>query len=228
MRDSRGTVRPTWALTICAITLIALVSIGAGWLVAGRATAAVVVAVLTSIFVTFGAVRLLVGCGVVAIHVAAPTWLRRWERTFDAAPRHTQELERALTLAAGEARHFCQREIGSEHLLLGLMRADGDAARTLERCGVTVEALIRSVDLVSGMGDNVDGAKPTLSVTARTVIERAEQRAADRRAHAATGTDVLLAITTHKHYAGAVVLEALGCTPARLLDATRARRSRGR
>ena len=51
-----------------------------------------------------------------------------------------------ISLAAEEREHLCHKHIGTEHLLLGIIRGGSDAARLLERRGLTID---RVRDLVS-------------------------------------------------------------------------------
>ena len=70
---------------------------------------------------------------------APPATLTR-ERTFDSMDRFDKFTDRArkvLTLAQDEAQRFNHNYIGTEHLLLGLVReGEGVAARVLENMNV--------------------------------------------------------------------------------------------
>ena len=59
--------------------------------------------------------------------------------------RFTERARQALTLAQEAAASFGHSYIGSEHLLLGLLReGGGPAAKALTAAGVTDEALVRA------------------------------------------------------------------------------------
>jgi ATP-dependent Clp protease ATP-binding subunit ClpA len=72
--------------------------------------------------------------------------------------RFTDQARRAVVLAQEEARTFNHNYIGTEHLLLGLLReGEGTAARALESMGITAEAARSVVEARVGRG----GAQPT-------------------------------------------------------------------
>jgi len=51
----------------------------------------------------------------------------------------SQESKRILNFATEEAERLGHRHVGTEHLLLGILLAEGDAARTLTGLGLTTE-----------------------------------------------------------------------------------------
>jgi ATP-dependent Clp protease ATP-binding subunit ClpA len=72
--------------------------------------------------------------------------------------RFTDQARRAVVLAQEEARTFNHNYVGTEHLLLGLLReGEGTAARALESMGITAEAARSVVEARVGRG----GAQPT-------------------------------------------------------------------
>ncbi|HEV8516475.1 MAG TPA: Clp protease N-terminal domain-containing protein, partial [Candidatus Limnocylindrales bacterium] len=61
-------------------------------------------------------------------------------RGMDRFDRFTERAQRVLTLAQDEAQRFNHNYIGTEHLLLGLIReTDGTAARALQNLGVELD-----------------------------------------------------------------------------------------
>ena len=67
--------------------------------------------------------------------------------------RFTERARQALTLAQEAAASFGHSYIGSEHLLLGLLReGGGPAAKALTAAGVTDEALVHQIEELSGRG----------------------------------------------------------------------------
>ena len=65
--------------------------------------------------------------------------------------RFTERARQALTLAQEAAASFGHSYIGSEHLLLGLLReGGGPAAKALTAAGVTDEALVHQIEELSG------------------------------------------------------------------------------
>ena len=67
--------------------------------------------------------------------------------------RFTDQARRVLVLAQEEARLLQRQFIGTEHILLGLIREDeGVAAKVLESLGVSLEAAREKVEQMSGPG----------------------------------------------------------------------------
>ncbi|AIS53224.1 negative regulator of genetic competence ClpC/MecB [Thermoanaerobacter kivui] len=85
--------------------------------------------------------------------------------------RFTERAQKALYLAQEEARSFYHNYVGTEHILLGLLREDeGIAARTLKKLGVTYEATREKVLSLIGMG-NVPGDVVGYTPRAKRVLE---------------------------------------------------------
>jgi hypothetical protein len=69
--------------------------------------------------------------------------------------RFTNQSRRAVVLAQEEARELQHNYIGTEHLLLGLLReGTGSAARALTSMGVTLDAAQREVQASVGRGEH--------------------------------------------------------------------------
>ena len=67
--------------------------------------------------------------------------------------RFTERARQVVVLAQDEARALKHNYIGTEHLLVGLLREEeGLAARVLQTLGVTVEGVRAEVDRVVGRG----------------------------------------------------------------------------
>jgi ATP-dependent Clp protease ATP-binding subunit ClpA len=77
----------------------------------------------------------------------------------DVLERFTDQARKVITMAQGEARSLGHGYIGTEHLLLALLReGDGVAARVLDDAGVSVEA-VRS-DVLEIVGPGPSGNPP--------------------------------------------------------------------
>lgn len=75
----------------------------------------------------------------------------RGDQQVQGEPMLTPRAERAMALAADEARRMNQPLIGTEHLLLGLIRAGGMAADLLESLGISLEQIqTATAQLLSG------------------------------------------------------------------------------
>ena len=68
--------------------------------------------------------------------------------------KFTDRARKVLTLAQDEAQRFNHNYIGTEHLLLGLVReGEGVAARVLENMNVELAKVRTAVEFIIGRGD---------------------------------------------------------------------------
>jgi ATP-dependent Clp protease ATP-binding subunit ClpA len=81
--------------------------------------------------------------------------------------------------AQEEARTLRHNYIGTEHLLLGLLREDGAAARALDECDVTVEEVQAQVARIIGQGDEVTTGQIPFTPRAKKVLELSLREALD-------------------------------------------------
>ncbi len=223
----RTVAGPVTVLIAVLVALAVFLSAWVGWLLAGRINVAVGVASVLCAALLLSGLWVLVQVGLLTVTVRPPKWLRRLEETTPVTVPWGAAVQRAINFGAEEARHFHQPRIGTEHLLLGLMREGGDAARALVSLDVTMESLIRAVDFLSGMGKAEAVAKPSLDPAARRILDAAAIRArTDRNRQVETG-HVLLAMLDDAQSSAAAILDQFGCTAATITDAlhrTRARR----
>ncbi len=93
--------------------------------------------------------------------------------------KFTPNSQNALNNAVGEARSLGHTYIGSEHLLLGLLReSSGIAAKLLTSNGVTYESARSAVIGVSGSGPQSDVTARDMTPRTRRIIERSSYEAA--------------------------------------------------
>src|SRR5207244_2358921 len=86
--------------------------------------------------------------------------------------RFTERARQVVVLAQDEARALKHNYIGTEHLLLGLLREEeGLAARVLESLDVTVEEVRAQVARIVGMGDEVTAGQIPFTPRAKKVLE---------------------------------------------------------
>ncbi|MBI2773431.1 MAG: HIT domain-containing protein, partial [Chloroflexi bacterium] len=91
-----------------------------------------------------------------------------------------------------EAIRFNHNYIGTEHLLLGLVReGEGVAARVLDQMGIQLSAIRRSVEASTGRGTSVAPSEIFLSPGVKRVIELAGEEAKNL-GHSHVGTENLL------------------------------------
>jgi ATP-dependent Clp protease ATP-binding subunit ClpC len=129
----------------------------------------------------------------------------------DKFEKFTERARKVLTLAQEEAHRFNHNYIGTEHLLLGLVReGDGVAARVLANMGVQLPKVRSAVEFIIGRGDSMIVGEIGLTPRAKKVIELAVDEAR-RLNHHYIGTEhLLLGLVREGEGIAAGVLESLG------------------
>ena len=129
----------------------------------------------------------------------------------DRFDKFTERARRVLTLAQEEAQRFNHNYIGTEHLLLGLVReGDGVAAKVLSNLGVELNKVRSAVEFIIGRGDRATSGEIGLTPRAKKVIELAVDEAR-RLGHSYIGTEhLLLGLVREGEGIAAGVLESLG------------------
>src|SRR6478672_2320282 len=129
----------------------------------------------------------------------------------DKFDKFTERARRVLTLAQEEAQRFNHNYIGTEHLLLGLVReGDGVAAKVLANLGVELNKVRSAVEFIIGRGDRAVLGEIGLTPRAKKVIELAVDEAR-RLNHHYIGTEhLLLGLVREGEGIAAGVLESLG------------------
>ena len=129
----------------------------------------------------------------------------------DRFDKFTVRARRVLTLAQEEAQRFNHNYIGTEHLLLGLVReGDGVAAKVLANLGVELSKVRSAVEFIIGRGDRAVLGEIGLTPRAKKVIELAVDEAR-RLNHHYIGTEhLLLGLVREGEGIAAGVLESLG------------------
>jgi ATP-dependent Clp protease ATP-binding subunit ClpC len=106
--------------------------------------------------------------------------------------RFTQRARRVLSLAQEEAERMQHSYIGTEHLLLGLLREDGGVAgRVLKELGLELDEVMQLVERHTRSGQRTPFAKLDLSPGTKRVLELAVEEAR-RLGHHYIGTEHLL------------------------------------
>src|SRR6478752_7419703 len=110
----------------------------------------------------------------------------------DRFEKFTERARKVLTLAQEEAQRFNHNYIGTEHLLLGLVReGDGVAAKVLNNLGVELSKVRSAVEFIIGRGEKSVAGEIGLTPRAKKVIELAVEEAR-RLNHSYIGTEHLL------------------------------------
>lgn len=125
--------------------------------------------------------------------------------------KFTERARKVLTLAQEEAQRFQHNYIGTEHLLLGLVReGEGVAAKVLTNLGVQLSDVRRAVEYIIGRGDRVAPGDIGLTPRAKKVIELAVDEAKLLK-HQYIGTEhILLGLVREGGGIAAGVLESMG------------------
>src|SRR5207244_1665050 len=135
----------------------------------------------------------------------------------DRFDKFTERARKVLQLAQEEAQRFNHNYIGTEHILLGLVReGDGVAARVLNNLGVELQKVRSSVEFIIGRGDRMVMGEIGLTPRAKRVIEFAVDEAR-RLNHHYIGTEhLLLGLIREGEGIAAGVLESLGISLERV------------
>jgi len=123
----------------------------------------------------------------------------------------TERAREVMTLATEEAQRFNHNYIGTEHLLLGLIRQEeGVAAKVLNNLGVELTKVRSAVEFIIGRGDRKVIGEIGLTPRAKKVIALAGDESR-RLGHHYVGTEhLLLGLVREGEGIAAGVLESLG------------------
>ena len=137
--------------------------------------------------------------------------------------KFSERARRVLSLAQEEAQRFNHNYIGTEHILLGLVReTDGVAAKVLSNLGVELNKVRSAVEFIIGRGERAAAGEIGLTPRAKKVIELAVDEAR-RLNHHYIGTEhLMIGLLREGEGVAAGVLESLDVS----LDKVRAETSR--
>ena len=126
----------------------------------------------------------------------------------------TEKSRKALNEASMAALELGHNYVGSEHLILGLLReGTGVAAKVLEKTGVTAEAFCDKVRELTGAGEPLEGVSPQLTPRSKRILEWSALEARNL-GHSYIGTEhILLAIIRDGEGVGIEILRKLGVLP---------------
>jgi ATP-dependent Clp protease ATP-binding subunit ClpC len=135
--------------------------------------------------------------------------------------RFTQRARRVLSLAHQEAERMRHNYIGTEHLLMGLIREEGGVAgRVLRELGLEAERVQEIIERLTGTG-TYRGGKLDLSPGTEQVLEFGIEEAR-RMGHHYIGTEhLLLGLIRYGEGVAIDVLRKLGVTPEQIRRQTR-------
>ncbi len=133
--------------------------------------------------------------------------------------RFTERAQKALTLAQEAAGSFGHSYIGSEHLLLGLLReGGGPAAKALAAAGVTEDALVKQIEDLSGRGAPDSAAPQGMTPRTKRIIELSLQSAGQMGTNYVGTEHLLLGILREGQNVALTALANLKVTPQTLAE----------
>src|SRR5438270_7993133 len=131
--------------------------------------------------------------------------------------KFTERARKVLSLAQEEAQRLQHHAIGTEHLLLGLVReGEGVAAKVLSNLGVDLTRVRSAVEFIIIRGDRVVLGEIGLTPGAKKVIELAVDEARHLNHHYIGTEHLLLGLVREGEGIAAGVLESLGVTMERV------------
>jgi ATP-dependent Clp protease ATP-binding subunit ClpC len=135
--------------------------------------------------------------------------------------RFTQRARRVLSLAHQEAERMRHNYIGTEHLLLGLIKEEGGVAgRVLRELGLEADRVQETIERITGTGQ-YSGGKLDLSPGTQQVLEFAVDEAR-KLGHHYIGTEhLLLGLVRYGEGVALDVLRKLGITPEQIRRQTK-------
>jgi len=127
--------------------------------------------------------------------------------------KFSERARRVLTLAQEEAQYLNHSYIGTEHILLGLVREEeGVAAKVLTNLGVGLNKVRSAVEFIIGRGERPSSGQIGLTPRAKRVIELAIDEAR-HLSHNYIGTEhLLLGLLSEGEGVAARVLDSFGIT----------------
>lgn len=140
---------------------------------------------------------------------------KNWER-------FTQRARRVLSLAQEEAERLNHNYIGSEHLLIGLLREEGGVAgRVLRDVGLEVGRVQAMVERMVGTGTRTPFTKIELATTTKRVLELAVEEARRMGQHYISTEHLLLGLARQNDGTVVDILKKFGVTTEQIRRQTR-------
>ena len=138
------------------------------------------------------------------------------ERSRDRFDRFDDAARNVLTAAQDEAQRFNHNYIGTEHLLLGVVRVESVASQVLRARGVDADKVRTAVEFIIGRGDTDVSGEVGLTPRAKRVIELSIEEARHLNAKFIGAEHILLGLLAEGEGIAAGVLESLGLDLERL------------
>ncbi len=133
--------------------------------------------------------------------------------------RFTEKAEKAMTFSQQSAVELGHNYVGTEHILLGLVKeGSGVAARVLQAQGITEEKILKEIEELIGKGETVGETPVGFTPRTKRVLELAFKEAR-RMGQGYIGTEhLLLGIMKEGESVAVRILMDLGVEPQKLLS----------
>ena len=131
--------------------------------------------------------------------------------------RFTESAQRAINLAARSAAELGHNYVGTEHMLMGLIKeGEGVAAKILESNDISEESVNGVIHEILNIGEPLDDIPRSFTPRTKYVIERSAAEAA-RLGHNYVGTEhLLIALLKESSSIAAKILITLNANPQKL------------
>jgi ATP-dependent Clp protease ATP-binding subunit ClpC len=131
--------------------------------------------------------------------------------------RFDNSARRVIVLAQDEARKLNHPYIGTEHLLLGLLRQDGVAARALTGLGIDYDAVLARVEQAMGRGATPTPSHIPFTPATKRAMERSFEASLALK-HSHIGPEHLLLGLVRDENEATAMLADLGADAQRIRD----------
>jgi ATP-dependent Clp protease ATP-binding subunit ClpC len=141
----------------------------------------------------------------------------------DKLDRFTRRARQALTLAQEEAQRLNHNYIGTEHLLVGLIRVENSvSSKILRRLGVSAHEVQDLVEQTVGVGEKIETSGDKINLTRRTkhVLELAVNEARRLGHHYIDTAHLLLGLVQQEDGVAVEILRRLGVSPETVREET--------
>lgn len=132
----------------------------------------------------------------------------------------TENCRQVIILATEESRRLGHNFVGSEQLLIGLLKADNGATQLLVAAGATLEATTAEVEKIIGRGAGFIAIEPPFTPNAKRAIETAMVTAHEQGFMYVEEEHLLLGIFAQQQTIAQRALENLGVAVEQLKEAT--------
>lgn len=127
---------------------------------------------------------------------------------------YTREARQAITCAREEAQRLRHKTVGTEHLLLGILKVgDSTIEAAFSLLHVSTQRVVQALEFVVGYGNKTSLTEPSLSAATRAVLVCAEQEMAEDHIDMVRIEHLLLALFSDRESITTGVLESFGVLP---------------